>query len=329
MSLVIFLFGVTVLYLVYLALTIVPSGTDPRTASEALAKDPRAGFAVVILGGLFLAGLALAGSRFAYFAYTRIKEPKHPSLEHKPPALRFSRCPICTENIPFGSLGSDFRRHLRGEHADYWRWKRNWSIAFAVALVTWMLLLFPLLIFGIIPGARTGATSATFYGIGGYISVEVVVMILAGWSSRARTRRFRQEWQQQHPLYARVYGNLKGVKAKVKFNIGRTFIFKDPFLPLELLHPASLLVVPLVLLLGRFTLRRVTLNTFESGRLWLYDAFDTLTSFEVKSLSPMEFDTEKVVLVLETGSLEIRTENSADLESIRSVVRAAIIQPSA
>src|SRR5437773_36130 len=85
MSLVIFLFGVTVLYLVYLALTIVPSGTDPRTAGEALAKDPRAGFAVVILGGLFLAGLALAGSRFAYFVYTRIMEPKHPSLEHKPP----------------------------------------------------------------------------------------------------------------------------------------------------------------------------------------------------------------------------------------------------
>jgi len=328
MSLVIFLFGVTVLYLVYLALTIVPSGTDPRTASEALAKDPRAGFAVVILGGLFLAGLALAGSRFAYFAYTRIKEPKHPSLEHKPPALRFSRCPICTENIPFGSLGSDFRRHLRGEHADYWRWKRNWSIAITVALVTWMILLFPLLIFGIIPGARTGATSATFYGIGGYISVEVVVMILAGWSSRARTRRFRKEWQQQHPLYARIYGNLKGVKAKVKFNIGRTFIFKDPFLPLELLHPGSLLVVPIILLLGRFTLRKVTLDKFESSRLWLYDAFDTLTSFEVKSLSPSDFDTE-IVLVLERGSLEIKTENSADLESIRSVVRAAIIQPSA
>jgi len=121
---------------------------------------------------------------------------------------------------------------------------------------------------------------------------------------------------------------LKGVKAKVKFNIGRTFIFKDPFLPLELLHPGSLLVVPIILLLGRFTLRKVTLDKFESSRLWLYDAFDTLTSFEVKSLSPSDFDTE-IVLVLERGSLEIKTENSADLESIRSVVRAAIIQPSA
>src|SRR5207247_3143219 len=121
-----------------------------------------------------------------------------------------------------------------------------WSIAITVALVTWMILLFPLLIFGIIPGARTGATSATFYGIGGYISVEVVVMILAGWSSRARTRRFRKEWQQQHPLYARIYGNLKGVKAKVKFNIDRTFKFKEQILPLEQLHPASLITVTLV-----------------------------------------------------------------------------------
>ena len=329
MSLVIFLFGVTVLYLVYLALTLVPSGTDPRAAGEALAKDPQAGFAVEILAGLFLAGLALASARFAYFAYKRIVELKHPSREHNPPAPRFSRCPVCTESVPFGSLGRNFRHHLKGEHRDYWRWKRNWSIAIIVAMVTWMILLFPLLISGIIPGARTGATAATFYGIGGYVSVEVVVMILAGWSSRATTRQFRQEWQQQHPLYARVYGNLKGVKAKVKFNIGRTFIFKDPFLPLELLHPASLLVVPVILLLGRFTLRKVTLDKFETSRLWLYDAFDTLTSFEVKSLSPSEFDTEKVVLVLERGSLEIRTENSADLETIRSVVRAAIIQPSA
>ena len=121
---------------------------------------------------------------------------------------------------------------------------------------------------------------------------------------------------------------MKGVKAKVKFNIGRTIIFKDPFLPLELLHPASLLVVPVILLLGRFTLRRVTLDKLEDSRLWLYDAFDTLISFKVKSLSPSELGSEKVVLVLEKGSLEIRTENSADLENIRSVVRGAIIQPS-
>src|SRR5438094_9574030 len=96
MSLVIFLFGVTVLYLVYLALTIVPSGTDPRTASEALAKDPRAAFAVVIFGGLFLAGLALAGSRFAYFAYTRINELKLPMLVHNAPAATLYGCSIVT-----------------------------------------------------------------------------------------------------------------------------------------------------------------------------------------------------------------------------------------
>ena len=327
MSLVIFLFGVTLLYLVYLALTLVPSGTDPRAAGEALAKDPRAGFAVDILAGLFLAGLALASSRFAYFVYIRIAELKHPSREHEPPAPRFSRCPVCTVNIPFGSLGRNFRNHLKREHHDYWRWKRNWSIAIIVALMAWMVLLFPLLIFGIIPGARTGATSATFYIIGGYIFVEVLVLILGGWSSRAGTRRFRQEWQQQHPLHLRTYGNLKGARAKVKFNIGRTAAFKDPFLPLELLHPASLLVVPVIFLLGRFTLRRVTLDKFEDSRLWLYDAFDTLISFNVKSLSPSELGSEKVVLVLEKGSLEIRTENSADLENIRSVVRGQSFNP--
>ena len=187
-----------------------------------------------------------------------------------------------------------------------------------------MVLLFPLLAYGIIPGARGGASAATFYGIGAYIAIEAVLVALGALTSRARTRRFRREWQEAHPLQARTYGDLKGIKAKILFKTGR---WLDPTLPLGLLHPASLLIGAIIILLARFSLRKATLDKFEEGRLWLYNSFGTLTSFEVKSVSPPESHSERVLLALQSGFLEIRTENISELETIRTVLTAAIMQP--
>ena len=306
MSLVIFLFGATVLYFVYLVSTIVPAGTNPQAAGQALAKDPRFALGAILLSGLFLVGLVLGAARFSYFAFTTVRERKYPERKQTPPVPRFSVCPVCSENIPFGSLGGNFRGHLRSEHHDYWRSRRVWNVALALFLAAWMVLLFPLLIYGIIPGARGGASAATFYGLGVYSAIEAVIVALGALSSRARTRRFRREWQEAHPFQVRRYGNLKGIKARVRVKTGR---WVDPTLPLGILHPTTLLIGPIIMLLARFSLRRATLDKFEEGRLWLYNAFDTLTSFEVKSLSPSWSNSERVALALQRGFLEIRTEN--------------------
>ena len=104
MSLVVFLFGATVLYFVYLVYTTVPAGTDPRIAGQALAKDPRFTLGAIVLSGLFLAGLALAAVRISYFAFKTVRERKDPKPRDKLPHPRFSVCPVCRENVPFGSL---------------------------------------------------------------------------------------------------------------------------------------------------------------------------------------------------------------------------------
>ena len=321
MSLVFFLFGSTVLYFVYLVSTVVPAGTNPQAAGQALAKDPRFALGAILLSGLFLVGLVLGAARLSYFAFTTVRERKYPERKQTPPVPRFSVCPVCREIIPFGSLGGNFRSHLRSEHHDYWRSRWIWNIALTLLFAAWMVLLFPLLIYGIIPGARGGASAATFYGLGAYFTIDAVIVALGALSSRARTRRFRREWHEAHPLQARTYGNLKGIRAKVLFKTGR---WLDPTLPLGLLHPATLLILPIILLLARFSLRRATLDRFEEGRLWLFDTFGTLTSFEVKSLSPSRSNSEKVILVLQSGFLEIRTENMSELETIRGVLTRTI-----
>jgi len=321
---VVFLFGSALLYLIYLVLTIVPAGTDPRAAGPALAKDPRFGLGAIVLSILFLVGLALAATRFAYFAFTTVKELKDPERRRKPPIPRFSLCPICRENVPFGSLGGNFRSHVRSEHRDYWRSKRRWTVALTLSFVAWIVLLFPLLTFGIIPGAGGGATAATFYGLAAYISIEAMLIAIGALSGWDRTRNFRREWQEAHPLQVRTYGNLRGMGAQVRVKTGRRI---DPTLPLEILHPAILLLGPIITLIARFSLRRATLDRFEDGRLWLYDVSGTLTSFEIMSISPLPSDPEKVILLLPSGFLEIRTENTTELEAIRTVLTGAINNP--
>jgi len=67
MSLVVFLFGATILYFVYLVYTTVPAGTDPQTAGQALAKDLGFALGAIVLSGLFLAGLVLAACQNLLF----------------------------------------------------------------------------------------------------------------------------------------------------------------------------------------------------------------------------------------------------------------------
>jgi len=99
----------------------------------------------------------------------------------------------------------------------------------------------PLLIYGIIPGARVEHQQQPFYGLGAYISIEAMLIALGALSSRARTRRFRQEWQEAHPLQVRTYGNLKGIQAKVLLKTVDGWTNS----PLRATPPASLLIGPI------------------------------------------------------------------------------------
>ncbi len=324
MSLVVFLFGVAILYSIYLVWTIVPLGTDPQTAGQALAKDRRSVLVLIVLAGDFLAGLSLVGARLAYFAYEKVTGLRHPKPVTKSLVLSFRRCPICNDNVPFGSLGRGFRGHLRSEHPDYWRSSMRWSVAMGAVFVGWLMGFFPLLVFVTVPASRTGETAIMLYGFVGYFGIGFTVTILGAWSGRARRRRFREEWQEQHPLHERTYGNLKGIRAKLRVRTGVPLDVAT--LPLRLLHPVLLLLEPIVLLFARFSMRKVTLDKFEEGRLWLYDRFGTFTSFEIKNLLPEQSSAERIVLELKKGSLEIRAENSSDLETVRNVLSTAIIK---
>ncbi len=324
MSLLAFLFGLTVLYLIYLAWSIVPGGTKPQTAGGLVAKDPRSVLAVIALAGELLAGLGLFGTRLAYFAYEKVTGLRHPKPVTKSLVLSFRRCPICNDNVPFGSLGRGFRGHLRSEHPDYWRSSMRWSVAMGAVFVGWLIGFFPLLVLVIVPASRTGEAAIMLYGFVGYFGIGFTVTILGAWSGRARRRRFREEWQEQHPLHERTYGNLKGIPAKLRVRTGVPVDVAT--LPLRLLHPVLLLLEPIVLLFARFSMRKVTLDKFEEGRLWFYDRFGTFTSFEIKNLLPEQSSAERIVLELKKGSLEIRAENSSDLETVRNVLSTAIIK---
>ncbi len=180
------------------------------------------------------------------------------------------------------------------------------------------------MVFVIAPASRAGKTGIMFYEFVGYFGIGFTVTILGAWAGRPRRRRFREEWQEQHPLHERTYGNLKGIRAKVRVRTGVPVDVAT--LPLSLLHPVLLLLEPIVLLFARFSMRKVTLDKFEEGRLWFYDRFGTSTSFEIKNVLTEQSSAERIGLELKKGSLEIRAENSSDLETVRNVLSTVIIK---
>jgi hypothetical protein len=189
-----------------------------------------------------------------------------------------------------------------------------------VIALTGMLSIFPLLIYNIIPSR----TAPIYTGIGIAIWAAVTFSALAaGILHQYRGRRkFRDEWSQKHPLYQRTYGNLRGIEVAVSQVQGRArsaigFII-DP-------TASAVLHITMVFVARKARVSR--LDRYEDGRLWLYNGFDELVAIELKNPEPRLFDEQRLRLALKKGHVELRTENSADLSLILSVLSHAQTAP--
>jgi hypothetical protein len=238
----------------------------------------------------------------------------------------FNSCPICNENVRY-SLG--FQRgmmgHFKAEHAEYRRWLRKWIVINTAVMLTAIISIFPLLYYNIIP-ARPTATSLTPIGIAAWAAATFTAMG-AGFLHQTRSRRrFKEEWSQKHPLYQRTYGNLRGAEVQLKpihgkigtaVRSGIEFLFNP-------ITPAALYLT------NAFIARKAgktKLDKYESGRLWFYNGFDMLVSIDVGTVAPVMIDEQRIRLALKKGQVELKTENSADLNLILSVLNSTQTVP--
>jgi hypothetical protein len=239
---------------------------------------------------------------------------------------RFSPCPICSENVQF-SLGFQrgMKGHFKADHSEYWRWLRKWIAINAVVMLTSVISIFPLLYYNIIP-ARPTATSLTPIGIAVWASVTFSALGAGILHQTRGRRRFKEEWSQKHPLYRRTYGNLRGVEVQFKeihgkirtvLGSGIEFVF-NPIMPAAL-YVANAIVAKKA--------GKTKLDKYENGRLWFYNGFDMLVSLDLETAAPVSVDQQRIRIALKKGRLELKTENSADLNLIISVLNATQALP--
>jgi len=230
---------------------------------------------------------------------------------------RFHPCPICIENIRYGlGLQRGMRGHFKTVHVDYWKWLRKWMVINTVTSLTVFFSLFPLLIYNIVP-SRT-ATEYTGIGIAIWAAVTFSVMGTGAVHQYRGRGKFKEEWSQNHPPFQRVYGNLRGVEVAVSQVQGRVrsligFII-DPI-------TAAALHIMAFFISRRARLSR--LDKYEDGRLWLYNGFGQLVVFDVNNPEPRIVDEQRLRIRLRKGQLEVRTENSADIALLVSVLNKA------
>ncbi len=62
------------------------------------------------------------------------------------------------------------------------------------------------------------------------------------------------------------------------------------------------------------------LDKYEDGRLWLYNGFGQLVTMDLKNREPRMIDERRLRIALKKGQVELRTENSADIGLIISVL---------
>jgi hypothetical protein len=235
--------------------------------------------------------------------------------------LVFHPCPICKESIQFSlGLQGGMRGHFKTVHSDYWRWLRKWIAINSIVGFTAMLSIFPLLIYNIIP-SRT-ATAYTGIAIGIWAAVTFSALGAGAVHQYRGRRKFREEWSQKHPLYQRTYGNLRGIEVSVSPVQGRLrssigFLI-DPI-------TSAALHLTMVLVNRKAGISR--LDKYEDGRLWLYNGFDQLVSLDMENPEPRMVDEQRLRISLRKSQLEIRTENSADLNLILSVLSQAPTTP--
>jgi len=73
--------------------------------------------------------------------------------------------------------------------------------------------------------------------------------------------------------------------------------------------------------------RMSRLDRYEEGRWWLYNEFNQLVAMELKDPEPRMVDEKRLRTALKKGRVELRTENSADLGLIISVLGHAQTTP--
>ena len=238
----------------------------------------------------------------------------------------FSACPICKENVQF-SLGfqGGKRGHFKTVHPEYWKLLRKWIVIETVIALTAVFSIFPLLIYNIIP-SRGPPSILTPIGMAIWVAVTFSILGIAiAHGSRIR-RRFRGEWSEKHPLYQRTYGNLRGIEVEIRPVGGKTrtaMVSAAEFL----LNPIAPVLTQLA---GKFIERRVRrsrLDRFEKDTLWFYNGLDQLVSIEVKNLPAEIVDEQRIRISLKKGRMDLKTENSADLNLALSILNPARVNP--
>ncbi len=226
----------------------------------------------------------------------------------------FHPCPICNENVRFSlGLQRGMRGHFKTVHSDYWKWLRKWIAINTVIAFTAVISVFPLLIYDIIP-SRT-ATSYTFLGIAIWAGVTFSVLGAGALHQHRGRRKFGEEWSQKHPLYQRTYGNLRGIEVAVSPVQGRARSAMG-----FIIDPITSAVLHITMFFVARKARMSRLDRYENGRLWLYNGFGQLVAMDVKTPEPRMVDEQRLRIALKKGQVELRTENSADLGLIRSVL---------
>jgi hypothetical protein len=192
-------------------------------------------------------------------------------------------------------------------------------------MLTAIISIFPLLYYNIIP-ARPTATSLTPIGIAVWAAVTFTAMATGILHQTRGRRRFKEEWLQKHPLYQRTYGNLRGAEVQLKpihgkigtaVRSGIQFLF-NPITPAAL-HVTSALFARKA--------GKTKLDKYENGRLWFYNGFDMLVSIDVGTVAPVIVDEQRIRVALKKGQVELKTENSADLNLIVSVLNTRQTAP--
>jgi hypothetical protein len=229
----------------------------------------------------------------------------------------FHACPICNENIRFGlGLQGGMRGHFKTLHSDYWKWLRRWIAINTVVAFTAMFSIFPLLIYNIIPSRS--ATVYTVIGITIWVAVTFSALGAGVFHQYRGRRKFREEWSQKHPLYQRSYGNLRGIEVSVSPVHGRVRSLMG-----FMIDPISSAALHIMMVFVNRKARVSKLDKYEEERLWIYNGFDQLVALDVTDPQPRMVDEHRLIIAHKKGQMEIRTENSADLSLILSVLSQA------
>jgi hypothetical protein len=208
------------------------------------------------------------------------------------------------------------RGHFKTVHTDYWKWLRRWIAINTVVAFADMFSFFPLLIYNIIP-SRT-ATVYTGIGIAIWVAVTFSALGAGALHQHRGRRKFREEWSQKNPLYQRAYGNLRGIEVAVSPVQGRARSAIG-----FLIDPITSAVLHIMMVFIARKARMSRLDRYQDGRLWLYNGLGQLVAMDVKNPEPRIVDERRLRIALKKGHVELRTENSADLALIISVLSQA------